>query len=82
MRDAVHVIRLRTPRTSLGVASPFWTRHGFSTDLTVERTDDRYDYGEVRIYAIGLVNGIEITVIYTDRDPDERHIISMEIGAS
>lgn len=43
---------------------------------TVERTDDRYDYGEVRIYAIGFVNGIEITVIYTDRDPDERHIIS------
>jgi uncharacterized DUF497 family protein len=43
---------------------------------TVERTDDRYDYGEVRIYAIGLVNGIEITVIYTDRDRDERHIIS------
>jgi hypothetical protein len=25
-----------------------------------ERTDDRYDYGEVRVYAIGLVNGIEI----------------------
>jgi hypothetical protein len=23
-------------------------------------TDDRYDYGGVRIYAIGLVNGIEI----------------------
>lgn len=43
---------------------------------TVERTDDRYDYGEVRIYAMGLVNGIEITVIYTDRDRDERHIIS------
>ena len=43
---------------------------------TVERTDDCYDYGEVRIYAIGLVNGIEITVIYTDREPDERHIIS------
>jgi hypothetical protein len=30
---------------------------------TVERTDDRHDYGEVRIYAVGLVNGIEITVI-------------------
>src|SRR5207248_675370 len=43
---------------------------------TVERTDDRYDYGEMRIYAIGLVNGIEITVIYTDRERDERHIIS------
>jgi uncharacterized DUF497 family protein len=30
---------------------------------TVERTDNRYDYGETRIYAIGLVNGIETTVI-------------------
>jgi uncharacterized protein len=43
---------------------------------TVERTDDRFAYGEVRVYAIGLVNGIEITVIYTDRDPDDRHIMS------
>jgi uncharacterized protein len=43
---------------------------------TVEREDDRYDYGEVRNYAIGLVNGIEITVIYTDRSGDERHLIS------
>ncbi len=32
---------------------------------TVERVDDRLDYGEVRVYAIGLVNGLEITVIYT-----------------
>ncbi|MGH9581846.1 MAG: BrnA antitoxin family protein [Bryobacteraceae bacterium] len=29
----------------------------------VERIDDRFDYGETRIYAIGLVNGFEITVI-------------------
>jgi uncharacterized protein len=43
---------------------------------TVERTDDRYHHGEVRVYAIGLVNGIEITVIYTDRTLDERRIIS------
>ena len=43
---------------------------------TVEREDDRFDYGEVRIYAIGLVNGVEITVIYTDWDEDQRHIIS------
>jgi len=45
---------------------------------TVERTDNRFEYGELRIYAVGLVNGIEITVIYTDRAPDERHIISAE----
>jgi len=43
---------------------------------TVEQIDGRFDYGEERTYAIGLVNGIEMTVIYTDRDCDERHIIS------
>jgi uncharacterized protein len=37
----------------------------------VERIDDHFDYGEVRVYSIGLVNGIEITVIYTDREDDE-----------
>ena len=43
---------------------------------TLERIDDRFDYDETRVYAIGLVNGIEITVIYTDRGPNERRIIS------
>ncbi len=43
---------------------------------TVEKVDDRFEYGELRVYAIGLVNGLEVTVIYTDRDDDERHIIS------
>ena len=42
----------------------------------VERVDDRFDYGETRVYAIGIVNGIEITVIYTDRESGERHLIS------
>jgi len=59
-------------------------RHGISFEdakrifegPTVERIDDRFDYGEVRVYAIGLVNGLEITVIYTDRSDDERRIIS------
>jgi uncharacterized DUF497 family protein len=43
---------------------------------TVEKIDSRFDYREVRIYAIGLVNGLEITVIYTDRTNNERRIIS------
>lgn len=43
---------------------------------TVERVDDRFDYGETRIDAIGLVHGIEVTVIYIDRDNGERHLIS------
>jgi uncharacterized DUF497 family protein len=43
---------------------------------TLETEDARFDYGEIRVYAIGAVFGIVITVIYTDRDDDERHIIS------
>ena len=43
---------------------------------TVEAIDDRFDYGEIRVYAIGLINGIEITVIYEDKGDDERRIIS------
>jgi uncharacterized DUF497 family protein len=42
----------------------------------VETVDERFDYGETRIYAIGLVNSLEITVIYTDRENGERHLIS------
>jgi uncharacterized DUF497 family protein len=33
-------------------------------------------YGEIRVYAIGLVNGLGITVVYTDRGEDEKRIIS------
>lgn len=43
---------------------------------TVERVDDRFDYGERRVYAVRLVHDLEITVIYTDRKDDERRIIS------
>jgi uncharacterized protein len=43
---------------------------------TVEKVDDRFDYGEGRVYAIGLVNGLEITVIYTDWEGEDRRIIS------
>ena len=34
---------------------------------TLERTDQRRDYGEARIVAIGLAQGIPLTVVYTDR---------------
>jgi uncharacterized DUF497 family protein len=44
---------------------------------TAEIADDRFNYGEDRIYAIGLVNGLELTVIYADsKINDERRIIS------
>jgi uncharacterized DUF497 family protein len=38
--------------------------------------DDRFDYGETRIYAIGVVDGLEITFIYADVSETERRVIS------
>jgi len=43
---------------------------------TLEKVDYRFSYGETRVYAIGLVGGLEVTVIYTDKENDERRIIS------
>jgi hypothetical protein len=59
-------------------------RHGIAFDdavkifegPTLEQVDDRFDYGEVRVYAVGVVNGLEITVIYTDLPGGNRRIIS------
>lgn len=34
---------------------------------TLERIDTRQDYGEVRRIAIGVTDGISLTVVYTDR---------------
>ena len=42
---------------------------------TVEFTDDRADYGEVRMIAIGEIEGKLFKVVYTDRG-DVRRIIS------
>jgi hypothetical protein len=47
---------------------------------TLEREDRRQDYGERRVIAVGLAQGIALTVVYTDREgPEaevERRIIS------
>jgi uncharacterized protein len=34
---------------------------------TVERIDDRKDYGEIRVVAIGMADGLSLTIVYTDR---------------
>jgi uncharacterized DUF497 family protein len=43
---------------------------------TLEKEDARQDYSEIRIYAIGIMVDVLVTVIYTERGDDERHIIS------
>jgi uncharacterized protein len=42
---------------------------------TLERTDARKDYGETRWIALGVVEGIELVVVYAWRG-DRRRIIS------
>lgn len=42
----------------------------------VERDDDRFDYGEVRTLAVGVLNGAVVAIVFTDRG-EARHIISM-----
>lgn len=37
------------------------------TSPTLERIDTRQDYGEVRRIALGIADGIPLTVVYTDR---------------
>jgi uncharacterized DUF497 family protein len=34
---------------------------------TLEREDDRRDYGEKRVVAVGIADGVALTVVYTDR---------------
>jgi uncharacterized DUF497 family protein len=49
------------------------TRHGIAFEdaigifdgPTLEKVDNRFDYSETRVYAIGVANGLEVTVIYT-----------------
>lgn len=46
---------------------------------TMEWPDNRRDYGEARVRAIGEVNGIVFHVVFTDRG-DVRRIISARVA--
>ena len=43
---------------------------------TIEWIDDRLDYGEERVNAIGLLGPNVIVVTYVEKDDDEKRIIS------
>lgn len=72
-------------------AKSLWTlrERGFGFDYaariflgpTLERQDDRRDYGEVRMQAIGQVDSDVLFVVYTDRG-DARHIISARLAST
>jgi hypothetical protein len=43
---------------------------------TIDRNDDRHDYGERRVVTIGLLAGRMVVLVWTPRG-NARHIISM-----
>jgi uncharacterized DUF497 family protein len=46
---------------------------------TIEWPDDRQDYGELRVRAVGEVDGLVLHVVFTDRG-DVRRIISARVA--
>ena len=48
---------------------------------TLEREDRRKDYGERRVVATGIADGIHLTVVYTDRRGSDEEILRRIISA-
>ena len=53
--------------------------------VTLERQDDRREYGELRVVAVGKITDVSITLVYTDRGIAagwiERRIISARVSS-
>jgi len=49
--------------------------------VTVEKEDRRKDYGERRVVAVGLADGVPLTVVYTDRIGETGETIRRIISA-
>lgn len=47
----------------------------------VEFDDTRHDYGERRVIAFGVADGIPLTVVFTDRSGGQRAVIRRIISA-
>ena len=51
---------------------------GFDWDTALEREDDRFDYGEVRFVAIGMIEAKLFVMVFTqDSDDDMVRVISL-----
>ena len=51
---------------------------GFDWDTALEREDDRFDYGEARFVAIGLIDDRLYVMIFTEgSDEDAIRVISL-----
>ena len=48
---------------------------------TLERPDDRQDYSELRVIALGIADTIPLTVVYTDRAESGGEVVRRIISA-
>ena len=48
---------------------------------TLERADTREEYGERRVVAVGLAQGVFLTVVYTDRAVSDSRLVRRIISA-
>jgi uncharacterized protein len=63
-------------RTKHGVS--LQTAIGFDWDTALEREDDRFDYGEIRFVAIGLIGAGLCVMVFTEgSDDDTIRVISL-----
>ncbi len=58
---------------------PFDLAVAMFDSTTLEAVDGRRDYGERRIRALGVVRGLCLVCVYTDRE-DTRRIINLRIA--
>lgn len=72
-----HAAKSDRNREARGFGFDFAAQTFFGRVLT--SIDDREDYGEVRVKAIGEIEGVVIVVIYTDR-VDVRWIIAARLA--
>ena len=52
--------------TSPSTACPCWLRKGSIGTTALEREDDRFDYGEVRFVALGLIGDRLHVLVFTE----------------
>jgi uncharacterized DUF497 family protein len=68
--------RRKSDRNRLERDLPFDLATEFFRSPTLERNDVRQDYGEIRIRALGIADGVILHCVYTDRGL-VRRIISL-----
>jgi uncharacterized DUF497 family protein len=66
----------KSERNRIERGLPFDLAEALFNGPLVERTDDRRDYGEVRVQVIGQIGTSILVCVYTDRD-GVRRIISL-----